>query len=802
MKRILLCINILVLAVVLVACNNEEDISTNKDLSLWSKPSTQKVYQDIIYDEDFKLPLSVNIKAAKNEFEATQIIISPNYDVDQYDLILNDLRDDKGNVLSKNQFDLYNQKYIEVKRASPNFSNTLGWHPDALLPFDTAKAYGENFVQKNLNQSIYVEVYIPKNQTAGTYTGTFQLIVDDKTFDVPVEVLVWDFVVSDVTHLKSIFIIQYFNMVRGELDGTEEMYQKYVDKMVEFRIAPHRLTIEGVADHQMGVEKTVEVVRHYLNREVDRPSYLPAISLNAQPVSNNTNINEANFTDYVLALAQASLEDGFNYLDLAVVYMGFIDEPHFNGTYGNVNAVSKNFIRIKNEIANRFETEFDVEVGQEALKNQIKDSIINIKNYITAPDDEKFTDDVTHFSVGTSRVGSMELIDHYRDLDPEQWWYTAGSNKPGFRIDSDVLEQRLFNWMSFEYDFTGDLYWEVAQYHKSEWNVVTRRGDAIPIDPYEEAFRAQTGNGDGFLFYPGKPYDIEGPVTSVRLHQFRDSREEYEYLYYLEQMYEAEGLDVNVITQKLLSRLFSILNVTNSDELFAQSRETLAELILLAQEGIFITDYYQLGDEAYVSVLNKSETLEITHIQGESVENLAKYSITVKLEFEDNKFSFQTNTKLSLTWHLGPKAQVLFDFNVSVDDITVLSGGEVTKYTDEDIQAAQVIFDEKNDEGYYVFSVPTNKDQVNADSESIYTRVFNSSENKQYIRVYFEGQNGRETQVTDFVLLPGWNTLDIHQLNEVRWHLIGNVVHIKFEVFSKLDDQVEYIVIDDITVFN
>lgn len=171
----------------LVSCKQNENLE--KSVDVWAKEGHIKVFADKEYDETFRRMLAVNIGACKNEYEASQIILTANSGtVSFYDLEICDLKNADGDILSKENIKIYNQKYIQLD--SVTYENTLGtgWYPDALLPFDVAVEYGENKVEEGNNQGVYIETYIPKDAKAGVYSGTFTLNVDEEKYDVPVKV--------------------------------------------------------------------------------------------------------------------------------------------------------------------------------------------------------------------------------------------------------------------------------------------------------------------------------------------------------------------------------------------------------------------------------------------------------------------------------------------------------------------------------------------------------------------------------------------------------------------------------------
>ena len=56
-----------------------------------------------------------------------------------------------------------------------------------------------------------------------------------------------------------------------------------------------------------------------------------------------------------------------------------------------------------------------------------------------------------------------------------------------------------------------------------------------------EYYYVRYPNGDGYLFYPGGPVGLDGPVTSIRLEAARDGVEDYAYLQALEALAAKEG---------------------------------------------------------------------------------------------------------------------------------------------------------------------------------------------------------------------------------------------------------------------
>jgi hypothetical protein len=93
-------------------------------------------------------------------------------------------------------------------------------------------------------------------------------------------------------------------------------------------------------------------------------------------------------------------------------------------------------------------------------------------------------------------------------------------------IDASPVGNRIFQWFAWKDGIEGELYFNMDESFG--------RGP----DPWETQLLFG-GNGDGTLFYPGKPSRIGGdtdiPIESIRLKLIREGLEDYEYLRLCEQ---------------------------------------------------------------------------------------------------------------------------------------------------------------------------------------------------------------------------------------------------------------------------
>ena len=125
-------------------------------------------------------------------------------------------------------------------------------------------------------------------------------------------------------------------------------------------------------------------------------------------------------------------------------------------------------------------------------------------------------------------------------------------------------------------------------YHKGVWCQEIHANLKYQIDCYEVAARCGKDEGDGFLFYPGKPYGIFGPVDTIRLHAIRDGIEDYETLWYLEKLYNDAGKSAKELLRPIYDKLYEGTMLKATGDVFDEMKEQIAQLIIKAQKGIFI----------------------------------------------------------------------------------------------------------------------------------------------------------------------------------------------------------------------
>src|SRR2546428_495548 len=140
---------------------------------------------------------AAKIAAAKNEFEAFQIVVTGQ--ANGVSMSLESLTDAAGHTISGRDVVLYREALINVPQPTGG-DGAAGMWPDALIP-DVDPIAGEKRnafpfdVPANESRAVLVDVHAPQATPAGKYTGTLH-VTGGVTQDVPVELTALDVAVT------------------------------------------------------------------------------------------------------------------------------------------------------------------------------------------------------------------------------------------------------------------------------------------------------------------------------------------------------------------------------------------------------------------------------------------------------------------------------------------------------------------------------------------------------------------------------------------------------------------------------
>ena len=474
------------------------------ELPVWVAPATEKI-QPLEAERDTK---SASISAARNEFEAFQVVITG---------AATGVRAEATRLVGPEGFEirdirLYRAALIDIRELSA-LDGTLGPTPDALIP-DQDEIVGERRnafpfdVPAGESRAIWVDVFVPPSAPAGVYTGSVSVRFDGETAVVPVELTVWPFILPSTSSVKSAFGVSYNTLESGhQMTAVSELRARYGQLGLD-----HRISLSKHLDDRWGDLANFD--QHYgplMNGTA--PTRLPGAQLTSVEYI-GTLTDTADLGRWAAHFeARGWFDRLFQYTCDEPPYQGCDWLPHIQERSNAAKAANPNF------------------------RTLVTTSIQNATEHDGAQYLDLMVPNVNHMenTSGEYAGNQRPKYDAFLAGGPlkEVWMYQAcdshtcggqdeqGTGWPSYMIDASAVRNRAMQWMLFKYDATGELYWDTT------WAYVTKS------DPWVSQWDF-TGNGDGTLFYPGTPAKIGGathiPVASIRLKMIREGMEDYEYL--------------------------------------------------------------------------------------------------------------------------------------------------------------------------------------------------------------------------------------------------------------------------------
>lgn len=762
-----------------VACKKGE-VNAPGEVELFSTYITQNVIQDIAVEETQKLPAKFSFVAGKGEVEAAQLVMKAISNVGAYTFSVSDLKNANGDVFAKENFEIFNQKYIEVSSQTKGEYGEYGFYPDILMPFETSVEYGENNIKEGNNQAIIVQATIPTEQAAGVYTGKFTLTVDGKTHTVDVEMKIYDVTIPTTTGLESLYIITRENLAQGEGDDSLEMYKKYYDKLLEYKSMGYFLPASK--DDAKGY---AAAVREYYDKIAN---YAIPYSYNVS--GNYYTLNIAGTWAYIEEILKLALEDGVNYLDKVANYYGVIDEPISNGTTGKCNTFCDSYNAGVIELANMVRSygeEGSYSESQLALLENIAKSVEVMPNYVTAHYHETVKDHIVNYCPIFSGFDTEVSRGRYESVGGSDWFYGCTSPRspyPTFHIDdADRLSStQQLGWMASEYDVAGVLYWEVAYYV----NAQSSDDHYVGTDCYDVANRCVNSNGEGFLFYPGAPYGIDGPVASNRLLSMRDGCDDYDLIQLLEKEYEKNGYNAQEALDILNRSLYNGTKaIRDNHAVLARARESVLNLVELAQkEGVFITKTTSTASGWLLTGI-APEGKEIK-VNGNKIADGGEFNFELKLVANENIAALSCGDLVVNYVLNGVKTKVYGDD--SSKKLSVLTTEQVSAETVSgdaigyNGNVVKVAFTDMETPSFVMIS-SNFKEIIHQNVKDFIITIYNPTQTRFEMQIRMQGQRYDFT-VTNVYLKPGMNEIHLEELSVLDWRTHKYMQNITFNLIG------------------
>ncbi len=490
----------------------------------WPLHSTEEVTLTSRPDERQLTRRNVELKLARNEYEAAQVAVRPRpgFDLKDMHVTVENLRNTaSGEAFPEQAITIYQVGHVQTHLPPPPYDHDfIGWHPDPLIPADTFD------VASGDTQGIWIQLKTPVTIQPGLYEGTIAITPSNAPATrIPFAVTVWDFALPEVSHCRTLFD------VRGSAGPYPDKDPAEVLKTTQEFVFQHRINPWRIYNT---TPPPVELLDEYIPRGMN------AVNL--------IYIQNQQFTPEAAAAVKTKIDPTVQYMrekgwiDRAVVY-GF-DETR---SWGDLKAW-----------ADWFQANYpDVPFGTTSYDETygVRTDIENIDFWTP------LTPQYNRGAADARRADGKEI-----------WWYTCiVPHHPyaNWFIEYPLIEARLLWWMTYQSAADGYLYYAIDR-----WPVNNKPLEGAPRTDWDPA-SFNSANGDGCLMYGGP----DGPMTGMRFEAVRDGLEEYEYFWLLEQATGSREAG-----EEIAGRLIkSLTNYSRDSEDFYRVREELARAIIRAR---------------------------------------------------------------------------------------------------------------------------------------------------------------------------------------------------------------------------
>ncbi len=513
-------------------------------VGLWWASSGWKISRDKPLPEETSL--AITIKTARNEAEASQLVVRPTMPLKALTIRTGELAGPGGAAIGAANVEVLEVRYVNVERPTDKSASPGLW-PDPLPPLK-----GPIDLEANKNQPFWVRVKAPRDVPAGTYKGSLRLQGQDYNADVPLSVEVYDFVLPDRMTCTTAFGFSPGNVFRYQKLTDAEQRRQVIDKYWASFSAHH------ISPYDPSPLDDLRVTWPPINGEQVKPVF----DWTAWDASMTRGIDYYHFNSFRLSIP--GLGGGTFHARREPELLGYSeDKPQYKAAFSAYCREVQEHLREKGWLDEAYVYWFDEPDPKDY--EFVMNGFRKLKE--AAPDiNRMLTEQVEPNLVGGPNIW-CPISNNYKNEPAEErrkhgekfWWYVCTGPKAPYCtlfIDHPGTELRVWLWQTWQRKIDGILVWQ-----SNYWTSSAAYPDANqPQNPYADPMgwrsgystpdgeKKPWGNGDGrFIYPPEAAADAhpsgpvpDGPVDSIRWEMLRDGIEDYEYLAILKKLLEGK----------------------------------------------------------------------------------------------------------------------------------------------------------------------------------------------------------------------------------------------------------------------
>ena len=463
----------------------------------------RKLFRDKLWFQG-EFVSQVALSAARNEYEAFQLCVVPLQTADPEPvkgvrLTATDLIGENGAKIPAANVKIWQVGY--VRTGIPSYPTChVGYWPDPLLEHDAPLD-----VDGHQLQAFWIRVYVAEGIAPGQYQGGIKVATDtlgSQTLTIKLRVRAFTLPKDPklIFHtLRYLELKPYMNYYQISADAARDVVKQYTETLIgEYKLFPAAASFYDKGDTDFS--RFDAQLQPLIQKGMKLLRCLPRVKFEGL----SRGIEPAEFKRLTDHLRQKG------WLDKTYVYC-LSDEPS-----------EAQYPKLREYAAKLKELVPDVKI----LTSE--SPYPGLVGFTDAWWSDVSTEDPA-YNRERQKAGDLVLWYFCRVPIHMDRIYNSIWDSPLMLIDRAATEQRVAFWLAWKYKIDGIMIWagNGSWYKKGKTTWPEE-----PWDPYIDTYAWPYGgadNGNGVLFYPGK----HGPLPSVRLEVLREGREDYEYLWLL-----------------------------------------------------------------------------------------------------------------------------------------------------------------------------------------------------------------------------------------------------------------------------
>jgi hypothetical protein len=445
--------------------------------------------------------------------------------------------------------------------------DTTGWKPVQLVPENARAGRGglPLRVDPERNQSIWIEVYTPRDLPAGLYEGAVTVTADGQPLRVPVELQVFEFTLPDANSLDA--------MVYYEPSQPELYHGRNLDS----------------AYHRFAHRNRIELVHAYDEAAVraspgrfDGSDFTRAAGYEGPGEGVGNRIVPRSF--YGPGKGWDERSSAWSLADSWITFLG------------STVPKAKTFLYMPDEPA-RSEFEHIRTLAANVHSNPGPGKALPV--FVTKHWVPELDESIDIWCAGPQWF-DIERAKAERAKGRSYWTYNGGRpNGPAIVIDAPATEARAMAWAAFKHDIDVYFYWHGVHWRHNGQKQGERKqnvwANPITFDNRGQPNKTDHGyiNGDGVLLYPGEekvhPEEdrgLSGPVASVQLANLRRGLQDHLYLTLARQLGQTAAVDaaLRAVVPRVFSDAGETVGFAETGDEYEAARLDLARAIVAASK--------------------------------------------------------------------------------------------------------------------------------------------------------------------------------------------------------------------------